>query len=258
MTRLTTDFDKLVSEALAHSFSGWDFGYVAGRMVEHAPSWDYRQRVLTKMAGVESLLDLDTGGGEFLSSLQPLPPHTTATEGYAPNVPVARAKLEPLGVRVVATHGNAALPFEANEFELIINRHGSFEAKELHRLLKPGGWFVTQQVGGQNYAGLNEALGDTAGYTYKDWTLAAAREGLAAAGFDIVEAREEFPLVEFFDVGAMVYYLKVVAWQVRDFSVETYRARLKAIHAEIEARGKFEVKAHRFLVAARKPATANS
>jgi hypothetical protein len=139
---------------------------------------------------------------------------------------------------------------------LILNRHGSFTGSELYRLLKPGGGFITQQVGGQNYAELNEALGDINGYTYAGWSLAAAREQLTAAGFQILEAREDFPLVEFFDIGAVVYYLKGVPWQVQDFTVEKYRDRLKAIHDEIEAKGKFVVTAHRFLIEAQKPGPA--
>jgi len=74
-------FDKLVDEACHQEFSGWDFVYVSNRMIESQPSWDYRQLVLDKIKNATSLLDLDTGGGEFLSSLQPLPPITCATEG---------------------------------------------------------------------------------------------------------------------------------------------------------------------------------
>lgn len=33
---------------------------------------------------------------------------------------------------------------------MIINRHGDFDAKELYRLLKKGGIFITQQVGSDN------------------------------------------------------------------------------------------------------------
>jgi hypothetical protein len=47
-----------------------------------------------------TLLDLDTGGGELLAASAPLPRRTIATEGWAPNVPVARDRLSPLGVEV--------------------------------------------------------------------------------------------------------------------------------------------------------------
>ena len=41
---------------------------------------------------------------------------------------------------------------------MIINRHGDFNAKELYRLLKKEGIFVTEQVGGDNERDLVEMV----------------------------------------------------------------------------------------------------
>jgi hypothetical protein len=96
-------FDQLVYEAWQHQFSGWDFVYISQRMLQGQTSWDYHQLVSEKISYANSLLDLDTGGGEFLCSLQPLPQHTYVTEAYPPNVSIAKARLEPLGVQVCDT-----------------------------------------------------------------------------------------------------------------------------------------------------------
>ena len=37
-----------------------------------------------------------------------------------------------------------------NEFDIVINRHESYNEKELFRILKPNGLFITQQVGAYN------------------------------------------------------------------------------------------------------------
>ena len=94
-------FDFLMAEA-NYPFEGWNFSHITatGRMAEAPLSWSYASKLLTRLRKAHSLLDMGTGGGEFLSSLQPLPPLTCATEGYAPNIPVARQRLEPLGVQV--------------------------------------------------------------------------------------------------------------------------------------------------------------
>ena len=42
------------------------------------------------------------------------------------------------------------MPFSSETFDIILNRHGSFHAGELFRLLKPGGIFLTEQVGEDN------------------------------------------------------------------------------------------------------------
>lgn len=245
-------FERLVDEALQQKFSGWDFAYVANRMVESQPSWNYRQIVGERIKDANSLLDLDTGGGELLSSLQPLPPVTYATEGFPPNVPIARRCLEPLGIKVFDTIAHVPLPFEENFFDLVLNRHGSYLPSELYRILKPGKSFITQQVGGRNCIRFNEVLGDEVGYTYADWTLERAIRELEESGFTIVDKREEYPLVEFRDIGAIVFFLKVISWQVSDFTVEKYYEKLGAIHNEIQETGRFVATEHRFYLEVQK------
>ena len=82
-----------------------------GRYYESDPFWDYRQLVLDRAKIVGSMLDLGTGGGEFLASLKDLPKLTCATESYLPNIPIATGLLEPLGVQVVPLMDENTLPF---------------------------------------------------------------------------------------------------------------------------------------------------
>jgi hypothetical protein len=56
----------------------------------------------------------------------------------------------------------------------------------------------------------------------------------------------------FKDIGAVVYYLQVIVWQVVGFDPETYRDRLAVIHNIIEQEGQFVATAHRFLILAQK------
>jgi SAM-dependent methyltransferase len=243
---------KLIEEAWHHEFTGWDFDFIEQRMVQSPLSWDYRQLVLDKIKSAASLLDLDTGGGEFLSSLQPLPLHTWATEGYPPNIPLAKARLEPLGVRVCETTASGPLPFADNFFDLIINRHGDINSPEIHRILRPGKSFITQQVGGRNNIRLNELLQDKVEFRDSHWTLEAAAKQLEDSGFKICEQREEYPMVEFKDIGAVVYYLKAIPWQVSDFSINKYYDKLGKIHNMIQEQGKLVSFGHRFYIEAQK------
>lgn len=245
-------FDRLITEAWRHEFSGWDFSYISNRSRESRPTWNYRQLIREKLKPAQSLLDLDTGGGEFLSTLQPLPPYTCATEGYPPNIPLARARLEPLGVQVFDTLATARLPFADNSFDLVVNRHGGFLASEIYRLLKPGKRFITQQVGGRNCIRLNELLQNKVHFQYSYWMLDLAVGQLEEAGLRIIDQREEFPPLEFFDIGAVVYYLKAVSWQVSDFTPEKYYDKLGVIHNLIQETGRLVVTEHRFYIEAQK------
>ncbi len=152
-------FDQLIQEALSQELVGWDFSWLHARTRESLLPWDYRKIVLDRMQSAGSLLDLGTGGGEFLSTLAPLPPHTWATEGYPPNVPTARNRLAPLGVQVVdVSELGKLLPFDNASFDLVINRQSSFNAWEVYRVLRTKGCFITQQVGWQNCMELNRFL----------------------------------------------------------------------------------------------------
>jgi hypothetical protein len=75
-------FNFLVKEAET-PFSGWDFSYIqgTGRLADSPLSWSYTSKVLMYIRKSESLLDMGTGGGEYLSMLQPLPQKTCASEG---------------------------------------------------------------------------------------------------------------------------------------------------------------------------------
>jgi len=119
---------------------------------------------------------------------------------------------------------------------MVINRHESIPASEIYRILKPGGVFITQQVGGQHNVRLNELLG---GGEYADayWTLEYACRELERAGFQIVERRDEHPPLRFDDIGAIVYYLKVITWQIADFSVDKYYQPLVELHNRIQDEG---------------------
>ena len=235
-------------------FSGWDFSYVAdtGRMVEFPLEWSYTSKILKKLRNANSLLDMGTGGGEFLSLLQPLPVNSYATEGYEPNLPIAKERLEPLGVNVVKVEEDNSLDFEDNFFDLVINRHEEYSASEVKRVLKQNGYFITQQVGGKNCIGLNKILGSIDDFGMTEWELDYAVSELKEVGLKIIEKYEDFPKLRFYDVGAIIYYLKAVPWQIPDFSVDKYYNSLKKVHNKIQEKGFIDIKEHRFMIAARK------
>ena len=238
---------------------GWDFSSLGKRWTETRPTWDYRARVRSLMRRADSMLDMGTAGGEFLSELGPLPAETFATEGYPPNVPVSKRRLGPLGVEVVQTLSQdntknpqlGSLPFKTDCFALVINRHESFVADEVYRVLKPYGRFLTQQVGSGNLAELNELLG--AGPPGSGtWNLEVATKQLEASGFKIEENRTASIESNFKDIGAVVCCLKAIPWQIPDFTVPSYLNELRRLDGFIRAKGGLKIRGTRFLVEASK------
>jgi SAM-dependent methyltransferase len=246
-------FDHLIEEALTTPFSGWDFSAIGERWKTTRPSWDYLALARLQLQGITSMLDQDTGGGELFTSLAPFPPYTWVSENYPPNIPIAKTRLEPLGVKLISDYTISSIPLPASSLDLVLNRHGGYSESELFRLLKPGGTFLTQQVGGQNNIRLNELLQDHVKFKYSYWTKNVIARLLVDAGFELLTIKEEFPVAEFTDIGAVVFCLRIISWQITDFSVEKYRNKLYVIHTDILAHGPLQVREHRILVEARKP-----
>lgn len=254
MIQKDSHFNQLLQDAISQNFSGWDFSYLKGRWQEADPSWDYRSIVQQALTHSTSLLDMGTGGGEFLLSLNNRPTDTHATEGWQPNISIAEAQLAPHGIEVHAVADYKPLPLSDARFDLIINRHEWYDPDEVYRILKSEGIFITQQVGDQNGLRLNDLLSASApAHATDQWNLSIAQGSLETAGFIIERAEEAYPPLDFYDIGAIVYYLKVIEWQIPDFSVDRYQKQLAAVHRLIMDEGKLTVNQHRFLLIARKP-----
>jgi SAM-dependent methyltransferase len=245
-------YEELVTEGLDAPFQGWDFSWMRGRSDQADPSWSYDRRARELIVGATGLLDLCTGGGELLASFAPLPEHSVATESWEPNIPLARSRLAPLGVQVRVPDGDE-LPAGDGEFDLVLNRHGDAPGTEIARALRPGGTYLMQGVGSRNLADLNQALGAPSGDYAETSTLDATSEALQAAGLEVIDGREEMPEHVIYDVGALVYFLRAVSWQVPDFAVDRYDARLRELDAAIRADGHVVFHDHRYTVEARKP-----
>jgi hypothetical protein len=75
----------------------------------------------------------------------------------------------------------------------------------------------------------------------------------SAAGLTVLELRQESLPMVFYDIGAVVYFLRKVLWTVPEFTVERYREQLVALHRQIVADGSFATHSERVLIEARRP-----
>lgn len=232
---------------------GWDFSPIQGRFDEERDlPWRYRDVVRSYLREEDRLLDYDTGGGEFLLSLGHPPARTAATEGYPPNVRLCREALTPLGIDFRPCGDPGAIPFPGGHFDLILNRHGSFCPGELFRLLRPGGVFITEQVGEDNDRDLVQRVLPEVEKPFPHLNLTEQRAAFEAAGFQILQGEEAFRPIRFFDVGAFVWFARVIQWEFPGFSVDRCFEGLWAMQEDLERDGVIQGTIHRYLLVARK------
>ena len=216
--------------------------------------WDYRRIILDYLKPEMKLLDIDTGGGEFLLSLKHPYKNTSAAEAYPPNVELCRETLLPLGIDFRAGDGKDILPFEDAAFDIVINRHGDFNVKDIHRILKDGGIFITEQVGAENDRELVELLLGRTELPFPEQYLETTCKKFRDAGFDILDAQECFRPIRFFDIGALVWFAHIIQWEFPGFSVDCCRDRLLRAQQLLEQNGVVEGRIHRFLLVCSKSA----
>jgi SAM-dependent methyltransferase len=195
---------------------------------------------------------MGTGGGELLSELTPLPADSHATESYQPNLAIAQKRLSPFSVKIHAFEKDAALPFDDEVYDLVINRHESFDLDEVFRILKPGGRFITQQVGGLDNLELNQTLETKLSFPFFNWGMESVLIKLYENKWAVEVAKKAALKTTFLDIGAVFYYLKAIPWQIKGFCLETHFEGLFRVHNIIENQGEFITTAHRFLIVAKK------
>lgn len=232
-------------------FKGWDFSYLNGRLKEEKLPWNYKNLVCKYLNEGYILLDMGTGGGEFLLSLQHPYTNTSVTESWEPNLKLCKETLEPLGITVKQVFNDNKLPFNDNTFDVVINRHEDYDVKEVKRVLKDNGIFITQQVGGKNNEELSKFLIPNFKSECFDFELNTEVKKIINLNFDILYENEYFPCLKFFDVGAIVYLAKIIEWEFPNFSVEQNFSQLCKLHDKILKQGYVESLEHRFIIVAK-------
>lgn len=232
---------------------GWDFSYLEGRTEEESLPWSYKDVVRKYLRSNDTLLDMGTGGGEFLMTLNHPYELTSVTEGYLPNLELCEKNLGSKGITVKFVNEHDNLDYADCSFDIVINRHESYDVHEVWRVLKPSGTFITQQIGGDNNRSIAEfILNDLPESPYKEHTLQINKDKLENIGFRVVQAEEYFPQTKFYDIGAFVYFASIIKWEFPDFSVENSMEQLLELEKQREKNGYIISKEHRFMIVAQK------
>ncbi|MDZ4993417.1 methyltransferase domain-containing protein [Clostridium perfringens] len=233
------------------TFKGWDFSYLENRWESEELPWNYKDILKKYLNADYKLLDMGTGGGEFLLSLNHPYNNTSVTEKWEPNVKLCKDRLEPLGIEVKQVFDDNELPFEDNTFDMVINRQASFNIKEVKRILKPNGLFITQQVGCKNNRILSKSLIKDFKTNFPENSLANVLKEFSESSFEIIYSNEYFPYLRFKDIGAIVYYAKRIEWEFPNFSVDNCFKELCKLNEELKFKGYIESFQHRYITTCR-------
>jgi len=138
---------------------GWDFSRV--RDDRDPVPWEYAEVARRYLRPTDRVLDVGTGGGERFLVLAAsfgsgvgIDPDPVMIATARENTSVALAE------KMTFIEGRAeALPAPDTSFDVVLNRHAVVDVAEVARVLRPGGCFITQQVGAQNTFNITSLFG---------------------------------------------------------------------------------------------------
>jgi len=125
---------------------GWDFSQI--KFSSEGPRINYRKVVESYLDKNQKLLDIGTGGGEKFLKFAPKVKEAMGIDTDPKMIETARENLRKSGLPNVKFEvcDSEKLKFRDQEFDVVIDRQTPFNAKEVARVLKPEGVFITQQV----------------------------------------------------------------------------------------------------------------
>jgi len=234
---------------------GWDFSAVCEAR-EPVP-WDYAQVVRRYLQPSSHVLDVGTGGGERFLALAHNFDSGVGVDVDPRMVEVARentpaALRDKVSFQVMRAE---ALQFADATFDLVLNRHSAEHAGEVVRLLRPGGYFITQQVGARNTHNICTLFGCGPGGSYAEapsQTLTVLADAFQERGCRIICRAAYDVRYWFLDLESLIFWHQAIPLP-EDFDIEKYWRQVAQIISTYRTPRGIETNEHRELLIVQKP-----
>jgi SAM-dependent methyltransferase len=233
--------------------SGWDFSRVH---VERAPVlWEYVDVVRSYLKPTDRVLDIGTGGGEIFLSLAPFFSEGFGVDHDPAMVETARRNKSARSIENISLkrmEGND-LRFNANEFDIVLLRHLRVYASEIVRVLRPGGYFITQTIGQRSSLNFLDAFGWTPASFGSDWwqPVAGLADQFRAQDCHII-AQAEYDVPYWFkDIESFMFWFMAVPWP-EAIALDKHWQNINRILATCQTEQGIETNEHRGLLIVQK------
>jgi len=253
MKSMTLQELRRIAEGVGE-IEGWDFSRVrAGR---GPVPWNYVDIVQQYLKPTDQVLDIGTGGGEIFLSLAAYFGEGVGVDDYPPMLETAQRNQSNLSIDNVRwlRMGADDLKFGPEEFDVVLTRHLEVHVAEIVRVLRTGGYFITQMVGKNSSKNFLEAFGWTPDSFGPDWwqPVAELADQFQAQGCHIL-AQGEYDVPYWFkDMASFMFWMMAVPWP-EDIQLEKHWQNINRIlETSTTSRG-IETNEHRGLLIVQKP-----
>lgn len=242
--KINLEFLKKVYDSVSARV-GWDFSQMKEEK-EPAP-WDYMEIVPLYIKPTDYVLDIGTGGGEKFIELSKFFTKGVGIDPYEEMINTAKKNSLKNREKKVSFKlmGAEDMQFPQNSFNVILNRHAVVVPKEIAKVLKPGGYFITQQVEKGNMQNLKKI------FNYKKtWRndILTLSEAFKRNGCRIVAAGKYDVKYWVKDIESLIFWLKAVDLP-EGFNIEDHGQQLLQYIAEYSTpKGFLTNEAREFLI----------
>ncbi len=233
---------------------GWDFSAVRDA-IDPVP-WDYADVVRRYLRPTSRVLDIGTGGGERFLALAPEfgagvgidadPGMIAAALGNRPPALADKVSFQLMRAE--------ALEFRDASFDLVLNRHAVVQPGEVTRVLRPGGVFITQQVGPRNAQNICSLFGCGPGGEYEadpSQALPQLVQVFKDHGCRVICRAEYDVRYWFLDTQSLIFWHKAVPIPA-DFDIDKHWQQVEHIITAYRTPRGIETNEHRELLIVQK------
>lgn len=138
--------------------NGWDFSDL--RVTLEGSLWDFNEAIKERSKCSDILLDIGTGGGENILTIASSFLFLVGIDLSDGMIETAQTNLKKADISNVrfSQMSSDQLKFPADYFDFVTCRHAPFSSIEVAKVLKKGGYFITQQVGERDKINIKRAF----------------------------------------------------------------------------------------------------
>ena len=233
---------------------GWNFNKIFERVKTIGKKWNFLETVKTFLKKETILLDIGTGGGEKLLQIAKFVKKAYGIDISKGMIITAKKNLsesKTSNVEFKLADANK-LPFPKDYFDVITCKHAPFSVKELFRVLKPNGIFITQQVGEKDKQNIKDIFGRGQSFGGKSGTsMNRYIKELEQFKFKIIK-KETYNATQYFESMKDIIFLLKNTPIIPHFNIEKDKKYLQELEEKYKTAEGIKTNSNRYLIISKK------
>ena len=233
---------------------GWDFSKINSRTIVENKTWKITDIIKSYLNKDKIVLDLGIGGGEKTLLLSPLCKELIGIDNSEEMIIKANDNLKKTdnnNCKFIVAYIKS-LPFNDEYFDVITCRHAPINVTEIHRVLKKGGIFISQQVGEEDKLNIKDIFGRGQNFSHKSGEqVKRVLEEFKKLDFEIIKF-ERYNAIEYYKDMQDIIFLLENTPITPNFNIKKDKEKLKELEVKYGTDKGIKTNSERYLIITKK------